>query len=98
MANKEINFLIDLTKDIIEIIKREIQVIDFWESYSKQKQLRYYIISHLLKKIPKQSRTERYITKEPPMPYSSQSKGLIFKRRNEIAQKLMELAYHIYGK
>jgi len=78
LSNKDIDFLVNLTKDIVEIIKRETVAIDFWESYSKQKRVRSYIISHLLKK----SKTDK----------------ILFEKRNEIAQKLMELAYHLYGR
>jgi type I restriction enzyme R subunit len=63
---------------VIEIIKREIQVVDFWENYTKQKRLKSYIISNIL--LPK-----------------SRNKKMLFGKRNEIAQRLMELAYHTYG-
>ena len=79
LNKEEIGLLVNLTRDVIEIIRREIQVVDFWENYTKQKRLKSYIISNIL--LPK-SRINRRI----------------FGRRNEIAQKLMELAYHIYGK
>jgi len=78
LEKKDIDFLIELTKDVIEIIRREIQVIDFWENYTKQKQLKSYIISNIL------------------LPRSSKKKKL-FGKRNEIAQRLMELAYHLQG-
>ena len=74
LSNEEIDFLVNLTRDIIEIIKREIKVVDFWESYSKQKKVKSYIVSHLLN-----------INND------------VFTKRNEIAQKLLELSYHIYG-
>ena len=63
---------------MVEIIKRETKSVDFWESHSKQKRLRSYIISHLLKKLEHNEK--------------------LFEKRNEIAQKLIELAYHIYGR
>ncbi|RCK75113.1 MAG: Type I restriction-modification system, restriction subunit R [Ignavibacteriae bacterium] len=72
----QIDFLVSLTKDVIEIIKREISSVDFWENYTKQKKLKSFIISHLLK----QPRNVDLLNK-----------------RNEIAQRLLELAYHIYG-
>lgn len=78
LNEKQVNFLIELTKDIIEIVKRDIQLVDFWGNYTAQKRLKSYIISHILLPRTKDSRS-------------------IFRKRNEIAQKLLELAYHIYG-
>jgi type I restriction enzyme R subunit len=79
LSEEDIDLLVNLTKDVIEIINREIQVVDFWDSYTKQKRLKSYIISHIL--LPK-----------------SGSRKILFGKRNEIAQKLMELAYHIHGR
>ncbi len=79
LSDEDKNLLINLTRDVIEIIKRESQVVDFWGNYTKQKRLKSYIISQIL--LPK-----------------SGSKEILFGKRNEIAQKLMELAYHIYGR
>ena len=79
LNNEDIDILVNLTKDVVEIIRRETQVVDFWQSYTKQKNLKTYIISHIL--LPE-----------------SKDKKILFEKRNEIAQKLMELAYHIYGK
>ncbi|RLC79342.1 MAG: restriction endonuclease subunit R [Chloroflexi bacterium] len=79
LSNEDVDLLVNLTKDVIEIIRREIQVVDFWENYTKQKKLKSYIISSIL--LPRSGR-----------------KKILFGKRNEIAQKLMELAYHIYGK
>jgi len=78
LSDKDIDLLVSLTRDVIEIIKKEIKVVDFWDSYTKQKRLKSYIISNIL------------------LPKASANK-LIFGKRNEITQKLMELAYHIYG-
>ncbi len=78
LSNQDIDILVGLTKDVIEIVRREIQVVDFWDNYTKQKNLKSYIISNIF--LPK-----------------SDSKKILFGKRNEIAQKLMELAYHIYG-
>lgn len=78
MRNEDIDLLINLTKDVIEIIKREVKSVDFWENYTKQKRLKSYIISNIL--LPR-----------------SKNKKILYGKRNEIAQKLMELAYHIYG-
>lgn len=38
-----------------------------------------------------------YMASESPEPYVAGIKETLFKKRNEIAQKLIELAYHIYG-
>ena len=78
LGEENINLLVNLTEDIIEIIKKESESVDFWENYTKQKRLKSYIISQIL--IPK-----------------SKEKHLFFEKRNEIAQRLLELAYHIYG-
>ncbi|BDC35422.1 type I restriction endonuclease subunit R [Candidatus Methanoliparum sp. LAM-1] len=78
-SDEDVDFLIDLTRDVIEIIRREIQVVDFWENYTKQKELKSDIILQIL--LPKLG-----------------SEKILFRKINEIAQKLMELAYHIYGK
>lgn len=75
LSKEDIDYLVGLTRDVIELIMKEIKSVDFWENNTKQKRLKSYIISHLLK---------------------SQRNDL-FSKRNEIAQKLMELAYHIYG-
>lgn len=94
----QINFLVTLTQNILSIIKGEITSVDFWENYSKQKNLRAFIISHLLKqKIPsKQTKIE--CVSEERRPYLTKSEDGLFNKRNEIAQRLLELAYHIYGK
>jgi len=100
LSNEDIDLLVNLTKDVVEIIRREIQVVDFWESYTKRKNLKSYIISHLLKRIsmPSAQKEEMYVVKESSALYLSDVKKVLFGKRNEIAQKLMELAYHIYGK
>jgi len=88
-----LSFLIDLTRDIIEIVKKEIRSVDFWENYTKQKRLKSYLISHFLNLVAKYHRGDR--TDEEPEPgWGSKIQG----KRNEIAQKLLELAYYIYGK
>ena len=87
-----------MTKDAIEIIKRETKLVDFWENYTKQKRLRSFLISRLLASISSVSKEapSHSPVKEKSGPYqTSYDKGLVNKR-NEIAQKLMELAYHVY--
>lgn len=94
-----IDFLVGLTKDMLEIIKREIKSVDFWENYTKQKRLKSYLISHFLDKLTR--RDKKYgvnLIKEKVSEYMGISESPLFSRRNEIAQKLLELAYHIYGK
>ncbi|WP_041082634.1 type I restriction endonuclease subunit R [Thermotoga profunda] len=76
---ENIDLLVGITKDVIEIITREIKTVDFWENYTKQKRLKSYIISHIL--LPRKGKNNSF-----------------FEKRNEIAQKFLELAYHIYGK
>jgi len=101
LSNEDIELLVNLTRDVIEIIKREIQMVDFWESYPKQKRLKSYIISHLLKSVLSyhpSSQKEEYVVRESSAPYLAGTNKVLFGKRNEIAQKLMELAYHIYGK
>lgn len=79
LSESDIDLLIDLTKDVLSIIKQNIAVVDFWENYTKQKQVKAYIISNIL------------------LPNHSKNK-LLMNKRNEIVQKIMELAYHLYGK
>jgi len=100
LSDKDVDLLIDLTEDVVGIIRREAQVVDFWENYTKQKRLKYFLISRLLKPVPSRppSRKEEYVSKDRPAPYLEGANKVLFGKRNEIAQKLMELAYHIYGK
>jgi len=99
LSYEEIDFLVNLTRDIIEIIKKEIKVVDFWESYPKQKNLKSYIISHLLEFCSSKqlSQKEENMTKENYAPNIENTKKDLFGKRNEIAYKLLELAYNIYG-
>jgi type I restriction enzyme R subunit len=98
LGEEDVDFLIDLTKDIIEIIRKEIRSVDFWENYTKQKRLKAYLISHFLSSINrnKNRKADGLMVREDSIPYLSTRKGLLSKR-NEIVQKLLELAYHIYG-
>lgn len=101
LSDREIDFLVSLTRDIIELISRETQTVDFWESLSKQKRLKSYIISHLLEKIsPSASQNNYESVKEDEEVYvtSNSIPNVIFSRRNEIAQRLLELAYHHFRK
>jgi type I restriction enzyme R subunit len=77
--NKEqIDLLVQTTKDTLEIIRREIARVDFWENYTAQKRLKSYIISHLLTAF----RNNREVAN----------------KRNLLAQKLIELAFHLRDK
>jgi len=78
LKEDDINLLVEVTKDAVAIIKREIRYVDFWDNYHKQKRLKSYIITNIL--LPKK--------KENP---------LLYDLRNQIAQRIIELAYHIYG-
>ncbi|MCS7109780.1 MAG: DUF3387 domain-containing protein, partial [Candidatus Micrarchaeota archaeon] len=94
LSNEQIEYLVGLTHDILSIVSKEIKTVDFWDNYAKQKQLKTYIISHLLSKRPPVV-NDRVM--EKPMEYG-EIENIVFKNRNEIAHKIIELAYHIYGK
>jgi type I restriction enzyme R subunit len=98
MGKKEIDSLVNLTRDIIELIKREIQLVDFWESTTKQRELKSFIISQLLNfKRPEQlSVKQKSMVSDVPPSYTVNNN--LPTKRKEIAQKLLELSYHIYGK
>ncbi|MCD6540210.1 MAG: type I restriction endonuclease subunit R [Candidatus Omnitrophica bacterium] len=98
LTKEEMDFLINLTKDVIEIIRREINVVDFWDNYTKQKRLKSYIASHLLEQISKSDKSRIAGIKEGHAPYFTGINKLLYGKRNEIAQKLLELSYHLYGK
>ena len=100
LNDKDIGFLVSLSKDVIEIIGREIRAVDFWDNYTKQKRLRTFLISHLLESVKPRSPSpkEKHVVDKSHPYYLTGGGQVIFARRNEIAQKLMELAYHIYGK
>jgi type I restriction enzyme R subunit len=85
---------------VVEIMKRETQVVDFWESTSKQKNLKSYIISRILDSVPSRTLSQKgkYAVKESAVSCGVDAGEVLFGKRNEIAQKLIELAYHIYGK
>jgi len=78
LSDKEIDALIELTKDIISLIEKETKKVDFWDSEFKQRNLKGRIIDLLLEK-------------ENTFPN-------IYDKRNEITQKLLELAWNIHGK
>jgi len=93
----QINFLVTLTQDILSIIKEEITSVDFWENQIKQKNLKFYIISHIIKhKMPSKKTTTESLA-EAESSYYTKNENVLFTKRNEIAQRLLELAYYIYG-
>lgn len=73
---EEIDTLIGATRDIIDRIKSDTTVVNFWDNPTRQRQLRTFIASQLLT-----------VFRSRAMP-----------KRKELSQKLLELAYHIYGK
>ncbi|HIJ59801.1 MAG TPA: hypothetical protein HPP56_04205 [Nitrospirae bacterium] len=73
-------------------------MIDFWESSQKQKKLKSYIVAHLLKNLSFGYSKNKDIDREDLATYNAIGEKSIFSKRNEIAQKIIELAYHIYGK
>jgi len=90
LSDSEIDFLVNTTKDIIEIISRETQYVEFcWENAAKQRRLKSHIVLQLLKKIS---------PSEATVPLVNSITDIVFSKRNEIAQKLIELAYHHFRK
>lgn len=77
LSSEERDTLITTTQEILERIKRETKLVDFWNNLSAQKRLKNYIISQILT-VFKNNRE-------------------IFGKRAAIGQKIMELAFHIYG-
>lgn len=86
----EVEFLKNLTKELVEMINQHTKVVDFWESSAKQKDLRRDINLKLL------SLQKDYSGKisEGSINYSP-----LMNRKNAIAQMIIETAYHIgYGR
>jgi type I restriction enzyme R subunit len=79
LTEEDIDLLLDLTRDVLSILGREIRTEDFWDNYNRQRRVRSYIITQVL------------------LPRGVQRK-LLKEKRNEIAQRIMELAYHIFGR
>jgi len=79
LRKEDIDLLLDLTKDVLSILDREIRTEDFWDNYHKQRRVRSYIIKQVLWQRGMQMK-------------------LLNEKRNEIAQRIMELAYHIFGR
>jgi type I restriction enzyme R subunit len=79
LREEDIGLLLDLTKDVLSILEREITMEDFWDNYNKIKRVKGYIMNNVL------------------LPKGAQRK-LLKEKRSEIAQRIMELAYHIFGR
>lgn len=77
--NKEqLDLLVQVTKDLLEITRRELCRVDFWNNINAQKRLKTFIISHILE--------------------SFRGNKQIFTARNVIAQKILELSFHLNEK
>ena len=75
LSEDDLQLLIGTTTDILEIVRRETNLVDFWDNYPAQKRLRSYILSHLLMAF---RRNRAFI-----------------QNRNQVAQKILELAMHL---
>lgn len=69
--------LVQITKDILERIKTDTALVDFWSNVSAQKRLKGFITSHLLTEFNNNEQ--------------------LFSRRIVLSQKIVELAFHLYG-
>jgi type I restriction enzyme R subunit len=90
LGQEEIDFLVNLTKEILAQVKTDIRVVDFWESAGKQKELRAYINRKLL------------LLNKSDFQGINEAEGNYLKktlqdRRASIAQSILETAYHIFG-
>ncbi|MFZ8826375.1 MAG: type I restriction enzyme endonuclease domain-containing protein, partial [Candidatus Caldipriscus sp.] len=83
LRKEDIDLLLDLTRDVVSILEREIRTEGFWDNYNKIKRVRSYIVTQVL--LPKGAQRELL-------------RKLLMEKRNEIAQRIMELAYHIFGR
>jgi type I restriction enzyme, R subunit len=82
LTEKDISLLLDLTRDVVSILEREIIKEDFWDNPNRQRLVRSYIIDVLLHK-----GAQKKLLKDK-----------LKEKRNEIVQRIMELAYHIFGR
>ena len=90
LTQDEIEFLKGLTKDFVNIIETQTETVDFWESITKQKTLRSIIVNKLA--LLEQQQSDKI--EQSSIPYN-----LLSERRNVIAEKILETAYHIgYGR
>ena len=77
---QQIDLLVSLTQDVVSIIQKGTELVDFWENYTAQKRVRSQVINLIIG-----------ISRNLP------NRKEIIKKRNEIAQRIMELSAHIYG-
>lgn len=75
LPEEDLNRLLTTTNDILEIVHRETQQVDFWENYPAQKRLKSFILNHLLT--------------------TFRDKPEFVRNRNQVGQKIIELAMHI---
>ncbi|NPV75968.1 MAG: type I restriction endonuclease subunit R [Anaerolineae bacterium] len=75
LPEEDLNRLLTTTNDILEIVHRETQQVDFWENYPAQKRLKAFILNHLLT--------------------TFRDKPEFVRNRNQVGQKIIELAMHI---
>ena len=71
----QVDHLVQTTKDIVERVKSDTRLVDFWNNLPAQKRLKGFIASHLLTEF--------------------KDSGAIFTKRTALAQKIMELAFHL---
>jgi len=75
LSQKQVDLLIETTKNILSIVKKETKKIEFWSNFNAQKRLKSYILSHLLTAFKNNKK--------------------VLKNRNPLAQKIIELAFHL---
>jgi len=78
LSAEDQNRLLSTTNDILEIVHRETQQVDFWGNFPAQKRLKSFILTHLL--------------------MTFKDKPDFVRNRNQVAQKIIELAMHIRSK
>ena len=48
LTTEQLDHLVETTKDLLGLVRKEIAMVDFWDNYSKQRRLKSYIVGHLL--------------------------------------------------
>ncbi|KUH34001.1 restriction endonuclease subunit R [Thermococcus celericrescens] len=79
LPEDDVKSMVSITKKAIDLIKQSVKVVDFWESPTKQRELRAKLLNEVI--IPN-------VSKNPKL----------FKMRNKIVERWMELAYHHYSR
>ena len=59
LNQEQIDLLVQTTKDILSVVKKEIEIIDFWKNIVAQKRLKSYISTHLLTSLKITNREQR---------------------------------------